>query len=218
MNRSTTPSTTVLITGVTGFIGKVLLAELLGPRWRDRFGHPRVLLLIRGADQADAEARFAKIAAAPCFRDLPPGWQHACEVLRGDITEPDCGLDGRALARVTGGVTHILHSAASIRFDLPVDEALAINTEAPRTLLAIARRSRRRPHFVAVSTAYVTPHPGEGVPARAPASSSPRAAASCGPCRRPAAASPSSRSRSPTIASPRPTRWPARRGEGSARR
>ena len=104
MNRSTTPSTTVLITGVTGFIGKVLLAELLGPRWRDRFGHPRVLLLIRGADQADAEARFAKIAAAPCFRDLPPGWQHACEVLRGDITEPDCGLDARALARVTGGV------------------------------------------------------------------------------------------------------------------
>lgn len=160
MNR---PST-VLITGVTGFIGKVLLAELLGPRWRDRFDLQRVLLLVRGEDQADAEARFAKIAGAPCFRDLPPGWQHLCEVLRGDITLPNCGLDERALARISSGVTHIIHSAASIRFDLPVDEAHAINTEAPRTLLSIARQARKRPHFVAVSTAYVTPHPGEGVP------------------------------------------------------
>lgn len=155
---------TVLLTGVTGFIGKVILAELLGPRWRPRFDLQRVLLVIRADSQAAAEARFAKLAASPAFRELQPGWQQLCEVVVGDITRPHCGLSDSAISRITGSVTHILHAAASIRFDLPVAEAYAINTGAPRSLLAIARQARRRPHFVAVSTAYVTPHPGEGVP------------------------------------------------------
>src|SRR5579863_1291778 len=44
--------------------------------------------------------------------------------LAGDVTEPRCGLvDRRPLA----GVTHVLHCAATVAFDHPLDEARRIN-------------------------------------------------------------------------------------------
>lgn len=152
----TTP-TVWLITGVTGFLGKVVLADLI--RRREELGVAELRVLVRSRGSKRAEARFREtVAASPCFAGLPANWQRLVTVLDGDLTDAALGLPDPA--RALEGVTHIVHSAATIEFDLPAAEAARTNIDAALHLLAQAERIATLRRFVYVSTAYVTPHPG----------------------------------------------------------
>jgi long-chain acyl-CoA synthetase len=72
------------------------------------------------------------------------------KVIQGDLADSSFSLD-----RHLGDVTEIIHSAAAVRFDLPLTEARAINTEATGRLLDFARRVPRLRKFTHVSTVYV---------------------------------------------------------------
>ena len=62
-------STTWLLTGVTGFLGKVMLEELM--RRREELAVDRVLVLIRAKGTTPAHERFRKeVARAACFAAL----------------------------------------------------------------------------------------------------------------------------------------------------
>ncbi|MFQ5458477.1 MAG: SDR family oxidoreductase, partial [Myxococcota bacterium] len=78
--------------------------------------------------------------------------------LRGDLTEERLGLSPSAFETLAGEVTHIIHAAATTRFDLPLAEAKAINLEGTRRVLALAKRAAdaRLERYVHVSTAYVS--------------------------------------------------------------
>ncbi len=148
----------VLLTGVTGFVGKVVLDELL--RRRESLGVDKVLLLVRAHDAERADARLrTEVLRSPCFTGQPAGFDKQVEALAGDITRPDLGLDPDALARVHDETTHVVHCAASIEFSLPLAEAAAVNVDGACNALAVARSARRVASFASVSTAYVTPHP-----------------------------------------------------------
>ena len=55
-----------MLTGATGFVGKVMLYELL--RRRDELGLAKVRLLIRPGRNSDAAKRFkTEIASSRCF-------------------------------------------------------------------------------------------------------------------------------------------------------
>jgi 1-acyl-sn-glycerol-3-phosphate acyltransferase len=152
---------TYLLTGVTGFLGKVVLEELV--RRRDELGLERVYVPIRPRDgQAPAE-RFREVAASPCFAKLPAGWTNVVEVLDATLEQAGLGLNGRH-DQVSREVTHIVHAAASVSFDLPLAEAAASNVEAALNVLAFAQACPRLQRMVAVSTAYVTPHTGGTTP------------------------------------------------------
>jgi alcohol-forming fatty acyl-CoA reductase len=156
-------SARVLLTGVTGFVGKVVLEELL--RRRDELGIEGVDLLIRPRRRRSAEERFdAQVASSPAFARLEPGWRELCHPVAGDIVRPGLGLSEEDSAAVSARVTHIIHCAASVRFDLPVAEAARINVTGALDVLAFAETCPRLRRMVDVSTAYVTPHPGEHVP------------------------------------------------------
>lgn len=153
--------TTWLLTGVTGFLGKVMLEELM--RRADELAVDRVLVLIRAKGAASAADRFRKeVARAACFAALPGGWTSRVTVLDGDLSTGDLGLSGPDRAQLAA-VTHIVHSAASVSFDLPVAEAARANIHTSLHLLDVARDCAALERFVYVSTAYVTPHPGDGV-------------------------------------------------------
>jgi alcohol-forming fatty acyl-CoA reductase len=155
----------VLLTGCTGFVGKVVLEELI--RRRDELGVEAVHLLIRPRRGKSAAQRFdLSVAPSPCFSRLEPGWRVLCHPVAGDITEPGLGLADEDAARLRAEVTHIIHCAASVRFDLPVAQAARINITGALDVLAFAKRCARLRRLVDVSTAYVTPHPGDGVPVR----------------------------------------------------
>jgi thioester reductase-like protein len=160
MLRAMGETTELLLTGATGFVGKVVLCELL--RRADELRVGRVYVLVRASDQAGAAQRFAKeIAASPAL-----GWASAidlerCVPVAGDITKPDLGLDAETLALLGERLTLIVHCAATVEFDLPLAEATVTNTSGPLNVLGVAKRCPNLRRMVDVSTAYVTPHPGE---------------------------------------------------------
>jgi nucleoside-diphosphate-sugar epimerase len=156
---------TVLLTGATGFVGKVVLETLL--RRRAELGFERVLALVRARDPQHAAARFrADVSSSPCFAAHPRGWEACVEPLPGDVTRPSLGLAPLARARIAAEVTHVIHCAASVEFTLPLAEALAVNTRGALHVLEVAHTCAQLESVTSVSTAYVTPHPdpyGRGV-------------------------------------------------------
>jgi thioester reductase-like protein len=139
----------VFLTGATGFLGMEVLARLLEAGDRD------VLALIRASDDAAAEQRLDQVLRT-LYNDPAP-YRARVRAVRGDVTQPQLGLgDRRAeLAETTHAV---LHCAASISFDLPLDEARAINVDGTARMLDFAVEAQANgglERYLHVSTAYV---------------------------------------------------------------
>jgi hypothetical protein len=79
----------VLLTGCTGFVGKVVLEELL--RRRDELGVEAVHLLIRPRAEPVGGSASTGRRPSPCFSRLEPGWRDLCHPVAGDITEAGLG-------------------------------------------------------------------------------------------------------------------------------
>jgi len=145
----------LLLTGVTGFLGKVVLEELL--RRQQELGVATVHVLIRPKNGVSSKERFhSEVVSSPCFSMLKEGWQEQVEILAGDLADDGCGLDDSTRTLLADRVTHVIHCAASIEFDLPINEAAAANVTSSLNMLELARSLRRLQSMVSVSTAYVT--------------------------------------------------------------
>ena len=129
----------VLLTGATGFVGMEVLARLL------ERGEEEVLCVVRAADQAAAQERLDGVLAT-LYTDPSP-YRGRARALAGDLT---AGVEAPGEA-----VDVVCHCAASISFDLPLEEARRINVEGTRAMLALGRATGAR-RFVHVSTAYVS--------------------------------------------------------------
>lgn len=152
---------TVLLTGATGFLGMEVLARLLSDSDR------RVLALVRARTDEEARSRL-RTTLAGLFEDPAP-YADRVVALRGDLTLPGLGLDDASHALALQA-SEIIHGAASVQFDLPLDEARAINVEGTRRMLELAEEAQllktlRR--FTYVSTAYVAGDCGGSVRERA---------------------------------------------------
>lgn len=142
------------VTGGTGLVGVNLLPRLLR-----MFPGSTATLLVRGEDQEDAAARAVAIARRIERTEAIPDASARIDGVLGDVSLDHCGLSTDALARVVRTATHIIHGAATIRFDHPIDEARAINCGGTRRMLAIAQachdRGRLR-RFVYIGTSSVS--------------------------------------------------------------
>lgn len=144
-------SGTVLITGATGFVGMEVLA-----RYLERGERP-VVAFVRAADDAAAKARIESVLWN-LYGRAGEHYAHRVSALAADLTTPDLGLERGHVDRLTDSVTTIVHSAASISFALPIDEARAINVDGTRRMLDLAQRVNQRDalrRYAHVSTAYV---------------------------------------------------------------
>ena len=141
----------VFLTGATGFLGMEVLARLL------EAGDHEVVALVR-ADGDEAAAQRLDGVLRTLWRDPAP-YRDRVRAVAGDLVRPGLGLaqaQRTALAEEIGGV---LHCAASISFDLPLEEARAINVEGTREVIGLAREAKalgRLDRFLHVSTAYVS--------------------------------------------------------------
>ena len=71
---------------------------------------------------------------------------------------PQLGLDGETYADLTRRVTHIVHSAADLGLNAPIEELRAVNVEGVAHVLELARAARQSGQLERlshVSTAYV---------------------------------------------------------------
>ncbi|KAG9230637.1 male sterility protein-domain-containing protein [Amylocarpus encephaloides] len=146
-----------LITGATGFLGKLVVENLL--RRREELNVSHVVILTRPKRGRSPEERFQHIVhKSPCFSKLPPGWEKFVTLMEGDVTQSLCGIQVRHFNRLCREVTHIIHCAASIRFDLPIIKAVFDNVGGALKILEFAGQCRNLERLVMTSTAYVTPH------------------------------------------------------------
>ena len=140
----------VLLTGATGFLGMELLARYL--ERTDR----HVYALVRADDEREAAERMRGVIEnlsgdRSSHRDR---WS----TIAGDVESDGLGIEPgrrRELARTIGDV---VHSAASVSFSLPLEQARAINVEGTRRLLEFAELCREEGglrSLAYVSTAYV---------------------------------------------------------------
>jgi thioester reductase-like protein len=132
----------ILLTGATGFVGMTVLARLLAA------GH-EVHCLVRGADDAEADARLRAVLA----RVQAPSSGRAVAIA-GDLTKPGLGLGDRH-DRIAARVGSVIHGAASVAFDLPLRHARAINVDGTRRVLDFAASVPGLERVAYVSTAYV---------------------------------------------------------------
>src|SRR5580700_6782653 len=98
----------ILITGATGFLGTQLVRELLA-----RQPGASLALLIRNRPGQPVQQRADLI--------VPSEYKSQLEVLSGDVSLPNCGLDEKTWDRLSGEVTRVIHSAATVRFDQELD-------------------------------------------------------------------------------------------------
>jgi thioester reductase-like protein len=129
----------VLLTGATGFVGRELLERLL-----ERGDRP-VHALVRAPDDRAAAERL------PAHARL--------NVLAGDIERPGLGLSEAARARLAEEVTRVVHCAASVSFDLSLEESRRVNVEGTRNVVELAERCSGLERLTYVSTAYVAGEP-----------------------------------------------------------
>ena len=141
----------VFLTGATGFLGMEVLARLLEAGDRD------VVVLVRARDADGARERIDGVLAK-LWRDPSP-YRDRVHAVAGDVTSPGLGIASTERTALAEDVGAIMHCAASISFDLPLDEARAINVEGTREVIGFARECKalgRLERFVHVSTAYVS--------------------------------------------------------------
>lgn len=156
------PSRVFLLTGATGFLGKVVLEELF--RRREELGLDRVIVVIRPRGSDHAADRFHReVVGSPCLAGLPANWIRSVTVLEGNLEEPGLHLTPEG-ADLLGNVTHIVNTAASVNFNLPIADAARANISTSLNVLELARHCPKLVRLVSVSTAYVTPHPGDNTP------------------------------------------------------
>ena len=130
----------VLLTGATGFVGKEILSRFLARDDR------QVYALVRAADDDEAAERL------PAHPRLT--------AVAGDIERSGLGLSEASADRLRDEVTNVLHCAASVSFDLPLEESRSVNVGGTRRMLEFARSCARLERFSYVSTAYVAGEPG----------------------------------------------------------
>jgi fatty acyl-CoA reductase len=162
------------ITGATGFLGTALVERLLRT-----VPDSRVVLLIRpGRRSTPMQRATREILKNDCFDRLRQLHGEQFEevvtarvtAVTGDVATDGLGLDEAGL-RALSECDIVVHSAAAVSFDSPLDTAVEVNLLGPSRVAEAVVAARRRAHdegrtgprhFIPVSTAYVAgTHQGE---------------------------------------------------------
>ncbi|HET7786381.1 MAG TPA: AMP-binding protein, partial [Myxococcales bacterium] len=149
----------ILLTGVTGFLGKVALTLLL-----DRYpGVGRVYVLVRPRAGGTADDRFfGKVAASPPFRPLKERYgeeqfyeflKSKCVPLEGDVTEPLLGLSEEQVNQLSGRLACAVNCAGLVTFNPSLEFAVRVNTEGARNAAELCKRTGAT--LVHISTCFV---------------------------------------------------------------
>ncbi|XP_049883805.1 fatty acyl-CoA reductase wat-like [Pectinophora gossypiella] len=147
----------ILITGATGFLGKILVEKLL----RSCPGVENLYLLVRQKKGKDIYTRIEEIFEDPVFNRLKqevPKFRHKVVVVPADCEAAGLGLTISDRQMLVDKVNIIFHSAATVKFDEHLRAALVTNVRAPLHLLRLARDMKGLDVLMHISTAYSNSH------------------------------------------------------------
>jgi long-chain acyl-CoA synthetase len=143
-----------LLTGATGFLGRELLRSLLA-----HAPDERVITPVRPARGRSAEQRVADLLAG-LFPDAERRADAArrVSVLETDLAALDTGVVDSLRESLRGQRVRVIHGAASVSFDMPLDEARRINVGGTQRMLELSLELAKVAHFerfAFISTAFV---------------------------------------------------------------
>lgn len=157
--RDTLAHRHVLLTGVTGFVGKVWLVNLLDSA--PSIG--RITLLVRRTRTTSALRRFdTVVAGSPAFEPLRArhGRRFAAflkekvDVVEGDVSLPNLGLDDESRARLARSLDLIVNCAGLTNFNPDLRDALSSNVDSALHLVHFLRTTDHA-GLIHLSTCYV---------------------------------------------------------------
>jgi fatty acyl-CoA reductase len=148
----------IAVTGATGFLGTALVERILRS-----IPDCEVALLVRPGRRTTVDERVRReILRNDCFdrlrSSLGERWDDEIArrllVMAGDVTADGLALDedGRA---VLAECDVVVHSAAAVSFDSPLDLAVEVNLLGPTRVANTLEAIGSDAHLIAVSTAYV---------------------------------------------------------------
>lgn len=128
---------TVFITGGSGYVGGMVIESLLRTTRVQR-----VYVLLRPKRGQDVAQRAAQLLKAPLFHLVRAKPELAAKVVAvaGDISVPGLGLSPEDLATLEREANFIIHSAADIRLEPPMQETLRSNYLGTKRVLQLAAR------------------------------------------------------------------------------
>jgi thioester reductase-like protein len=150
---------TLLLIGVTGFIGKVWLVNTL----MDLPDTACIYLLIRRQKSNPAQKRFEKLVEeSPVFdplyerygQNLLQSINQRVRVIEGDVTQPGLGLDSELSQSLRQRLDLVVNSSGLTDFNPDLRDALNTNVDAAINVLEFVRQSDHA-GLLHLSTCYV---------------------------------------------------------------
>lgn len=148
----------LLVTGSTGFIGKVFLAKLI-----TSLGNcGQIYVMLRSKKSLTAQQRLNKILNEEPFltsrsRNPEADWSKLI-ALEGDMSSENLGLSRENCELVCNECDIIFNIAASVQFDAPLKQNLRDNYLGVSNLMNLACKFKRLTSLVHVSTFYTNWH------------------------------------------------------------
>jgi len=149
----------IAVTGSTGFLGTALVERLL----RAIPDCELVLLVRPGKRSTPAQRARREVFRNDAFKRLlsekgkDAFWadvEARVTVVGGDVSTDGLGLDQEG-REAFAACDVIIHSAATVSFDAPIDGAVEVNLLGPTRIAETLQDLGVTPHMVAVSTCYV---------------------------------------------------------------
>ncbi|CAB9510266.1 Glycerone-phosphate O-acyltransferase [Seminavis robusta] len=162
--------TTVLLTGVTGYVGRSVLLQLF--QCIAANSHPdktntKIILMVRPEKRGagTAQDRVDKLRQEDIFSDIPRSlWDSVVSVVETNgLAETNLGYSKEGLQKLKeANITHVVHSAADTAFNKDLACLAESNITSALQLQAFARDCPSCQRMTFISTAFV--NPGKGTP------------------------------------------------------
>uniref|UniRef100_A0A182UB34 Fatty acyl-CoA reductase n=1 Tax=Anopheles melas TaxID=34690 RepID=A0A182UB34_9DIPT len=167
----------VLITGGTGFIGRLLIEKLLrvigdyavmkgltcnqtvgrSVKAKFKINVRQIILLSRPKKGKTTQQRCDDLFSSIVFMNLKkdcPTFIERVKLVDADLQHPSLGLSDESIEYIVNNAQIVLHAASDVRFDQALKKAIEVNVRGTRDLLRIAEKIVNLELFVYISTAY----------------------------------------------------------------
>ena len=143
---------TILLTGATGYIGRLTIAKLM------RMGNLKEILLLSRPKKGKSNGeRLDKILSGFLFQEMEKfdaDFRSKLRIVNGDMELVGLGISCDDRSYIMQNVEVIIHGAATVRFDEILTKAITINIRGTRDILDLAIQCSKLQSCVHISTAY----------------------------------------------------------------
>lgn len=143
----------ILLTGGTGFLGKLLIVKLM--RSFPDLGN--IYVMVRDKKGSNPEQRVVEMFQNVIFEKLDeevPDFKSRIQAVSCNFSAPDLGLSASTKDLLLSRVNIVMHLAATVKFDEDIQVAIDTNMRATQGILNLAKQCPNLKMFTYVSTAF----------------------------------------------------------------